>query len=86
MEAMYRGLPVVASAVKGHEDLIEHGKTGLLYPYGDEIACAEQIRSLILHPELAASLGTQGKLGVHKYALDQVLPQVLAAYNSILHK
>lgn len=86
MEAMYCRLPVVASAVKGHEDLIEHERTGLLYPYGDELACAEQIRSLILRPELASSIGRQGNMQIQQYALDQVLPQVLTAYNSILHK
>ena len=35
MEAMYAGRPIVASAVKGHVDLIADGVTGLLYPYGD---------------------------------------------------
>lgn len=86
MEAMYCGLPVVASAVKGHKDLIEHEKTGLLYPYGDEIACAEQIRNLMLHPELAGSIGRQSIAQIQNYALEQVLPRVLEAYNSILHK
>lgn len=86
MEAMHCGLPVVASAVKGHEDLIEHEKNGLLYPYGDETACAEQIQKVMLHPELVASISTQGKMQIQKYALTQVLPQVLTAYNFILHK
>lgn len=86
MEAMYCGLPVVASAVKGHEDLIEHGKTGLLCPYGDEVACAEQIRNLLLHPELADSMERQGVAQIQTYSLEKALPQVLEAYNSILRK
>ena len=41
VEAMHVGLPVIASAVKGHTDLIQNGDTGLLYPYGDAGACAD---------------------------------------------
>lgn len=76
MEAMYCGLPVIASAVKGHRDLIEDGKNGLLYPYGDVKACAACVRRLM---EGAVS-GTEPTRSTEKYALPQVLPQVFAAY------
>jgi len=84
MEAMYSGLPVVASAVKGHEDLIEHGETGLLYPYGDADACAQQISALIEDPGLCATLGRQAKEAVMGYSLEQVLPLVTEQYESLL--
>ena len=31
MEALYCGLPVIASRIKGHSDLITHGENGLLF-------------------------------------------------------
>ena len=86
MEAMYFKLPVVASAVKGHEDLISHGKTGFLYPYGDKITCAEHVQNLICHPELANAIGLNSNIYVQKYSLSRVLPQVLKAYRSILYQ
>lgn len=84
MEAMYMGLPVVASAVKGHIDLIRDGETGLLYPYGDDQACANQISRLIETPSLALELAHQAQAEIGQYALDQVFPQVMALYNSVL--
>ena len=80
MEAMYCGLPVVASAVKGHTDLIEDGVTGLLYPYGDADACATQIRQLIKDPTLWEKVRTQGRASGAACKLDAVLPQVMETY------
>jgi len=83
MEAMYVGIPVVASSVKGHTDLIADGQTGLLYPYGDSSACAEQILRLAKSSDLCKSLGTQGKASVLQYSLEQVFPTVLDQYASL---
>lgn len=80
MEAMYAGLPVVASGVKGHSDLIEDGKTGLLYPYGDERACAERIARLTTSVKLRRELAQNAKADVERYGLDRVLPLVSARY------
>ena len=80
MEAMYAGLPVVASDVKGHQDLIENGVTGLLYPYGDEKACAEQVLRLIKSENLRRELVQNAKEAAAQYGLECVLPLVWAQY------
>lgn len=80
MESMYMGLPVVASAVKGHEDLIRDGETGLLYPYGDHAACAAQIKKLFESPVLCAYLAQEAKESILPYGLDNVLPIVMEQY------
>ena len=82
MEAMYAGLPVVASAVKGHTDLLEDGKTGLLYPYDDEAAFLSAIRRLLADPDGAAAMGVAARESVLQYSLDPVLPQVMELYLS----
>lgn len=84
MEAMYAGLPVVASAVKGHTDLIEHGVTGLLYPYGDADACAGQLQRLLESPALGADLAKNAKENVARYSLEQVFPAVIEQYESLV--
>lgn len=83
MEAMYCGLPVVASAVKGHTDLIRDGETGLLYPYGDADACAGQIMRLMDSARLRAELGARAHAEVLQYGLDAVFPAVTGAYAAL---
>lgn len=86
MEAMYAGLPVVASEVKGHTDLITDGATGLLYPYGDEKACAEQILRLAVSEQLRRALTRNAKETVEQYELERVLPVVWARYAALMEQ
>ena len=83
MEAMALGKPVVASRVKGHEDLIEDGVSGLLYPYGDAAACAAAIRRLMDEPALGRRLAEAAAESIGPYSLERVFPQVMAAYESL---
>ena len=83
MEAMHMGLPVVASAVKGHTDLIDSEKTGLLYPYDDAAAFAAAIRRLLASPQETAALGAAAREAAEAYRLDRVLPQVMDLYLSV---
>lgn len=77
MEAMYCGLPVIASAVKGHTDLIRDGMSGLLYPYGDVGKCAACVTRLLKDPQLRDSIQTAVKAAAAKYSLSLVLPEIM---------
>ncbi len=48
LEAQAAGLPVVSCAARGVPDVVEHGRTGLLAPPGDEAALAASVRELLL--------------------------------------
>lgn len=84
MEAMYAGLPVAASAVKGHTDLIDHGQNGLLFPYGDIDACAEQIQVLMDSEKLRQRLSQNAKADAEQYRLERVFPLVWEDYMSVV--
>ena len=84
MEAMARGLPVIASAVKGHTDLITNGKTGLLYPYNDAAAFANAVRYLLETPAAMSAMADAAGKAVGAYHLDAVLPIVMDAYLSVV--
>ncbi len=84
MEAMHAGLPVVATAVKGHTDLVTPGQTGFLFPFGDQSAFAKGIAQLLSDPARAAAMGRSASQAAKPYALNRVLPQVMKLYLSAI--
>lgn len=84
MEAMYCGLPVVASSVKGHMDLIEDGKTGLLFAYDNETEFASQIKKLARSEALCSELGVNASKSVLKYDINHVRTIVVERYVLLL--
>lgn len=73
MEAMACGLPIVASSVKGHEDLVTDGENGYLFPFGDEAAFADGVQKIMASGTEAMSKATVNR--AQQYALDKVLPE-----------
>jgi glycosyltransferase involved in cell wall biosynthesis len=46
-EGMASGRPVITAAAEGRDEVVQHGRTGLLYPVGDHIALAETMQRVI---------------------------------------
>lgn len=61
LEALERGVPVIATRTPGIEDYVEHGVTGLLVPCGDVAAMAAAIAELLADPAKAAAMGRAGQ-------------------------
>lgn len=57
IEAMARGIPVIATDVGGNPTLVKNNKTGLLIPYGDPIVLAEAISTVLKKVDLVESFG-----------------------------
>lgn len=66
VEAMARGLPVVASASGGHMEVIRDGETGRLVPAGDPVAIDGAVRTLLEAPNDAARLGAAAARSVRR--------------------
>lgn len=60
LEAMAQRKALVASDVGGHRELIQHGRTGLLYAAGRPDALVEQVLALVRSPELQQQLIANG--------------------------
>lgn len=84
MEAMGSGLPVVASMVKGHMDLVKEGENGFLYPPGDETECVKKIRRLLEDKKLRNKLGKNAQEKAKSYDIARVLPKVMDCYCRVL--
>ncbi len=80
MEAMHMALPCVLTAVKGHEDLLCDSGAGRLVSFGDAPGFALAVRSLGEDAALRRAMGAAAANSVEKYALDRVLPDVLAHF------
>jgi glycosyltransferase involved in cell wall biosynthesis len=61
LEALAAGVPVVGSNVGGVPDLIEHGRTGLLFPSGDEVTLTSLLNVVLADPARASALGAAGR-------------------------
>lgn len=83
MEAMRAGLPIVATDVKGHSDLLEGG-AGLLYPDGDGAAFATAVNRLLADGAERERLGRAAYAASGRYALEAVLPQVTAVLRNAM--
>ncbi len=66
LEAMASGVPVVATAVGGTSEVIEHGVSGVLVPPGDPGALAEGIESVLGSPEFAGRIAANARRRVSR--------------------
>ena len=57
LEGMLHGLPIVAGDVGGPAEIVEHGRTGLLFPPRDAKALARALGRLVEHPEEGRRMG-----------------------------
>jgi glycosyltransferase involved in cell wall biosynthesis len=60
LEGMIHGLPIVASDVGGPAEILDHGRTGLLFPPRDPAALAAQLIALLHDRELRQRIGRAG--------------------------
>ncbi|MCS6852608.1 MAG: glycosyltransferase [Gemmataceae bacterium] len=67
LEYMAAARPIVATAVGGNTELIEHERTGLLVPPGDAPALAAALARLLDDPPLAERLGRQARRHVEQH-------------------
>lgn len=85
LEAMALGLPVVASAVDGIPEVVEHGVTGLLVPPHDPEALAKALSELAADAALRQRLGDAAKkLISEKFTLINMIGEYQKAYRYVL--
>jgi len=85
LEAMASRLPVIASDVPGHRDVVAHGETGLLVPPEDDKALAEAIESLLDDGQRRARMGRAGRERVLRdFAIGPMVEKTAAIYRAAM--
>jgi glycosyltransferase involved in cell wall biosynthesis len=85
LQALAMRKPVVASAVGGIPEVIQHQRTGLLVPANDPQALAEAIGQVLRDPESAAAWARAGgQLIDSHYALEYAIDRTAAVYTEVL--
>lgn len=73
IDAYSAGVPVVASHWESFDDVIEHGKTGIGYPFGKQECLSEVLIALVENPETILGMKSNCLEKAHKYLPENVL-------------
>lgn len=84
VEAMALGKPVVAGASGGPPEIITDGKDGLLAPYGDAEALAQQVLRFLDHPDLQRSAGEAARRRAQDFSPERYAEHFVDALRSLL--
>ncbi len=84
-EAQASGVPVVAPAAGGPLDLVDPGRTGLLYDPGDPRSLRRSVAALAGDPDLRRSLAAHGLAAVRDRSWAAVVDELVAVhYTAVL--
>ena len=83
LEAMYCGLPLVTSNIRGLVDVMEEGVSGYMCNPDDEDAFASRIKKLRFDPELREKMADRNRKAVVPYCLENTKKEVVQVIASI---
>ena len=82
LEGMLHGLPIAASAVGGPAEILEDGRTGLLFPPKDVDSLVQALLRLVLDPGLRHQLGSAAAAEVRRRWLwPYIIEKMKIVYN-----
>jgi len=84
LEAFACGLPVVTTEPEGMRYVVEHGRTGLLSPTGDERALAANVIRVLRDADLAERLSSSARREMERYSWPVVREQWLEVYREMI--
>ena len=80
LEAMYCGLPLVTSNIRGLTDVMENGKSGYMCRPEDIKEFAQGIKKLKENPSMRENMGEHNKETVKPYCLEETKKEVLKLF------
>lgn len=83
IEAMAIGNAIVATDVRGNNDLVENGRNGYLVPLNNSKAMADAVLRIYDNKDLAARFKENSKEMVQKYSEQSVIDEMLKIYRDL---
>lgn len=80
MEALCCKLPVIASDIKGHQELISHGENGLLFESGNEAQLADRLVEFFKDSDLRNKCKAAAPEKMKQFSIESVLPEIMEIY------
>lgn len=84
VEAMAAGLPVVASDIRGYDEVVRHDVDGLLVPPGDPVALAAAVGSVLDDHDMASRLSLAGQVRARAFDWGTVTAQLITCYEQAI--
>ncbi|MEA3489045.1 MAG: glycosyltransferase [Candidatus Omnitrophota bacterium] len=84
LEAMYCGLPIVATNEGGQTDIVEDGENGLLVPPHDPAALADAIALLMKDPDQRQDMSSCNREYVKQYNISAVAARYLELFRGVI--
>ena len=83
IEAMTLGTPIVATDARFHRTLLEHGKTGVLIPLGDDDALEQALLEIRSNPSAANERAIAAQRRVDDFSLLRMLDTTALFFKSL---
>ncbi|HVT87227.1 MAG TPA: glycosyltransferase family 4 protein [Tepidisphaeraceae bacterium] len=85
VEAMMRGIAVIASDGGGLKEIVEHNRTGLLFRRGDIDSLTNAICNIVSDMKWSMQLGQRGReVAIEKYSMDKFLDRFERLYERMI--
>lgn len=84
LELMSFGIPVIASAIRGHVDIIEDGKNGLLFDLNNPSELERKLNILIESDQLRSKIGKVGERSISKFSVIKSVRSMAIVYSNFL--
>jgi len=86
IESLAAAVPGVSTDVGGVRDVIDSDRVGLLAPFGDARALADQVQTLLADRDRRRRMGEAGRQAVSsRYGLDRLIDDIERVYRELLH-
>jgi len=79
-QAMASGLPVIATAIDGSAEIIQHERNGLLVPPGKPACIANAVMKILNSPDLGNKLTEEAYKSINEYSAQKMVERIEKLY------